>query len=244
MICSQFKIGQGLGNMLHEYVAVRCLALDKGYEYGFIGSELFKGKDFMNLDFGVPVHDLLHEFNEKKTVNEQNQDVREYDPLFNEVEDFTLIEGYFQDERYFIHHLDEIREWLKVEPIESKNIINFRGGEYVGVKDLFLPQEYWNMSVDDTYEVHTDDPETARKFFPNLKIVSDIGINWRSIRYAKNLVLSNSSFAILPALLNENAHKIIAPLYWAGYNKRYWQLPQNNYKKFTYIHHDKEGTDI
>lgn len=238
MVAGIFREGMGLGNMLHEYVAVRCLAIDKGYEYGFIGTELFKGKDFMTLDFGVPVHDLLYEFNERKTVNENGDDIREYDEDILNVEDFTLVEGYFQDERYFIHHLDEIREWLKVEPIESKNIINFRGGEYVGVKDLFLPKEYWNLTDTSGYEVHTDDTETARWFFPNLSIVSDMETNWRSIRYAKNLVLSNSSFAILPALLNETVDKVIAPKWWAGYHKKYWQLPQNNYKKFTYIHHE------
>ena len=238
MIACIFHEGSGLGNQLHRYVAMRCLALDKDYEFGVINPQNFKGKDFMDLDMGVPVHDLLHEFNEKKVLNQANCDVRSYDGKIHDVLDFTLIDGEFQDERYFIHHLKQIRQWLKVEPIESKNVINFRGGEYVGVKDLFLPQEYWNISIDDSYEVHTDDPETARRFFPNLKIISDIGINWRSIRYAKNLILSNSSFAILPAILNETVEKIVAPKYWAGYHKGYWQLPQNNYKKFKYIHHE------
>lgn len=227
-----------MGNQLARYVAVRCLALEKGHEFGVINPENFKGKSFMKLDIGVPVHDLLHEFNEKKTLNEHGHDIREYDSTVLNVEDFTLLDGEFQDERYFISHLDEIREWLKVEPIESKNVINFRGGEYVGVKDLFLPKEYWDLSVDETYEVHTDDTETARQFFPNLKIISDIELNWRSIRYAKNLILSNSSFAILPALLNETMGNIVAPKWWAGYNKGYWQLPQNHYSKFTYLHHE------
>lgn len=238
MIACIFHEGSGLGNQLHRYIAIRCLALDKGYEFGVINPDNFKGKSFINLDYGVPVHDLLHEFIEQKIINDHNCDVREYDSSVLKVKDFTLLDGEFQDEKYFIHHLDEIREWLKVEPIEPKNVINFRGGEYVGVKDLFLPKEYWNLSVDDSYEVHTDDPETARRFFPNLKIVSDIEINWRSIRYAENLILSNSSFAILPALLNETVDKVIAPKYWAGYNKVYWQLPQNNYSKFIYKHHE------
>lgn len=160
-----------------------------------------------------------------------------------------VIDSEFQGEKDFINGLDDIREWLKVESIEMPDdlcIINFRGGEYVGVPDLFLPIQYWQLAVDlikninpnMRFEVHTDDETTAQKFFPNCKVVQDIGLNWRSIRYAKYLILSNSSFAILPALLNENAELIIAPKYWAGYNKGYWQLEDNNYKKFSYIHHE------
>lgn len=238
MIACIFYKGSGIGNQLARYVATRCLAFDKGYEFGVINPENFKGKDFMRLDMGVPVSGLMHEWNERKIVNDDGYDVREYDQSILDVNDFTLVDGELQDERYFMHRMDEIRLWLKVDPIEDKNIINFRGGEYVGVKDLFLPAEYWDLSVDESYEVHTDDPETARKFFPNLKIVSDIGINWRSIRYAKNLILSNSSFAILPALLNETVDNVVAPLYWAGYHKGYWQLPENIYNNFTYVHHE------
>ena len=85
------------------------------------------------------------------------------------------------------------------------------------------------------FEVQTDDPVSAAVIFPKLKIVHDVGYNWRAIRYAKHLILSNSSFGILPALLNEDVKEIIAPKYWAGYNVGVWRTPDNNYKKFTYI---------
>jgi hypothetical protein len=85
------------------------------------------------------------------------------------------------------------------------------------------------------FEVHTDDIEEAKKFFPDYPITHDIGLNWRSIRYAKYLILANSSFAILPALLNLDVQKVIAPRYWARRNVKVWALPQNYYKKFNYI---------
>jgi hypothetical protein len=90
------------------------------------------------------------------------------------------------------------------------------------------------------FEVHTDDEETARLFFSSYPIIRDISVNWRAIRYATYLILSNSSFAILPAYLNENAKSIIAPKYWARYNTKEWINPGNaTYSKFTYIHHEE-----
>jgi hypothetical protein len=244
MITGQFHQGSGLGNQLHRYVATRVLALDKGFDFSMLNPELFKGKSFMNLDMGVESkHDK--EFVEKKVV-ENGIDIRGYDPEFNFIEDNTLIEGEFQDERYFNHRLPEIREWLKVEPLDLPDdlcVINFRGGEYVGISDLFLPNQYWlnaiveiqKINPDMRFEVHTDDVETASKVFQNIPIVHDIALNWRSIRYAKYLILSNSSFAILPALLNEEVKMIIAPRYWARHNIGVWALPQNYYSKFKYI---------
>lgn len=247
MIASIFHNGSGLGNQLHSYVMARVLALDKGTKFGMLQPENFKGASFMRLDMGMPVKGIVHEYHEKKVCNESGHDIRGYDwkGLLN-VHDNTLIDGYFQGEKYYTHHGDKVRNWLKVEPLEIPPyvcIINFRGGEYVGVPDLFLPQSYWDNAIDKMrkinsdmiFEVHTDDSATAEQFFPDFKIVQDIEINWRAIRYAPYLILSNSSFAIFPALLNEKVRKIIAPLYWAGHNKGYWQLEQNQYKKFTYI---------
>jgi hypothetical protein len=218
----------------------RVLAKDKGYKFGMIFPENCK-VDFMNLDMGEPVQGLLHEFNEEKVLNANGVDIRPYDAKIRDIEDFTLIDGEFQDEKYFKHRLNEIREWLKVEPLTIPDdvcVINFRGGEYVGVKDLFLTQAYWDeamsMMPNKKFVVHTDDIETAQRFFPGIPCVHDVGLNWRAIRHARYLILSNSSFGILPALLGD-AYKIIAPKYWARRNTGVWALPQNNYERFTYI---------
>lgn len=247
MIAAKFHTGSGLGNQLHRYVAVRVLALDKGYDFMMISPENFKGRSFMDLDMGVggDYMDLIYSFREKKVI-EREIDIRSYDPEFNFIYDNTAIEGEFQDERYFEHRLPEIKEWLKVEPLnmpEDLCIINFRGGEYALFDDLFLDQDYWDKAIkiikdkypDIRFEVHTDDEILAKKFFPDYPIIHDIGLNWRSIRHAKHLILSNSSFAILPALLNEEVKEVIAPRYWARHNVGVWALPQNYYKKFTYI---------
>lgn len=244
MILGYFHQGSGLGNQLHRYVATRVLALDKGYEFAMLGN--FKGESFMDIDYGTtkPCEVQEGEFNEKKVV-ENGVDIRSYDPEINFVEDNTIIDGEFQDERYFAHRLDEVRDWLAVEWLDMPDdvcVIGFRGGEYVGVADLFLTKDYWDDAIarmkeinpNMKFEVHTDDIATASQFFPDYLITNGIAVNWRSVRYAKYLIISNSSFFILPALLGD-AKLIIAPRYWARRNTKVWALPQNYYKRFKYI---------
>jgi len=258
MIVGIFHQGSGLGNQLHRYVMTRVLAKDKGYQFGMVNPDNFKGRSFMNLDMGgvVDLEEGYNQFFEKKVV-EDGVDIRGYDPEVNFVQDRTVIDGEFQDERYFSHRLPEVREWLKVEPLDMDDnvcVINFRGGEYKLYPDLYLPYKYWDTAIHSIiaahspmrFEVHTDDVGAATDMFrPYLelfgkgglfKIVNnDIGLNWRSIRYARHLILSNSSFAILPALLNTDVSEVIAPRYWARRNTGVWALPQNYYNKFTYI---------
>lgn len=245
MLAGKFHDGSGIGNQLHRYVFTRVKALDLGVPFGMLGK--FKGDSFMELDKGEVVvnpEQMLY-FEETRINNDQGVDIRPYDILTEGLVDNTIVDGEFQDEKYWKHRENEVREWLKTETLflpDDLCVINFRGGEYVGVKDLFLTQDYWDLAItemkkinpDMKFVVHTDDPETARQFFP-YECVHSVGINWRAIRYAKYVILSNSSFGILPALLNENAEKIIAPMYHAGRNVGYWKMAQNKYEKFTYL---------
>lgn len=246
MIAGIFHQGSGLGNQLFRYVATRVLAEDKGYEWGMVGKNLFKGSSFMHLDMGGEIDEYkANYFNEKKVI-ENGIDIRSYDPEINFTENNTIIDGEFQDSRYFEHRLEDIKEWLKVEPLEMPDnlcVIGFRGGEYALYPDLFLTKNYWDearhMMIQKypgiRFEVHTDDPEIARKFFPIYPIIHNVGLNWRSVRYAKHLIIANSSFYILPALLNKDVKEVVSPRYWARKNKKIWALPQNYYKQFTYI---------
>lgn len=259
MLATPFYNGQGLGNQLANYVTVRCLALDKGFNFGVQFPWNFKGKDLLNLDMGLPVlngitpiegaipttlPDGITSYYREEMVADGD-----YDPKIALIEDNTLIHGNLQGIKYFKHRKDEIREWLRVEPLdmpENLCVINFRGGEYKYVKDFFLPKSYWDTAIflmnlrrpDMQFEVHTDDPEEARKFFPNYPIVHDISLNWRAVRYAKHLILSNSSFAILPAWLNENT-RVIAPWGFGRFNTGEWLLKQNYVPGWTWI--DKYG---
>src|SRR3990167_153303 len=254
MIFGYLHQGSGAGNQLHRMIATRVKALDLGVDWGLIWNpdnsgkpRGFKCRDFMDFYESKIIYEFpvgLKEWHEKKVV-ENGVDIRSYDPGFNFIEDNTIIEGEFQDERYFGHRLKEIDEWLKVEPLDMPDdlcVIGFRGGEFALYPDLFLTQDYWEAGIirmreinpNMKFEIHTDDKPLAEAYFGGqFPVTHDIGINWRSMRYAKYAIIANSSFFILPRLLNGGM--TIAPRYWGRRNTKTWNLPQNFYKKFTYI---------
>lgn len=250
MIYGIFHKGSGLGNQLHRYAATRVLALEKGCEFGMIAPELFKGKEFMNIDMGhkLEVNSSIEVSSGKVLVdtyfpswNEWDKNV--YDPDFNFIEDNTIIDGNFEDERYFEHRLPEIKEWLKTEVVDVPDdvcVIGFRGGEYYTVPELGLPREWYEQAITEMrargitkFEVHTDDLEMAQNWFPYFKVFRDVELNWQSVRYAKNAIIANSSFYVLPRLMNGGL--TIAPRYWNRYNTKKWDYPQGYYKSFKYI---------
>lgn len=253
MIYGILHQGSGLGNQLHRYVATRVRATDLGVDFGFEynpdGSgkeEGFKGKSFMNVDLGRPMEGAMFTWNEKRVDNENGVDIRPYDERFTEIPDGTIIDGEFQDEKYWEHRADEVAEWLAVELLDvSECVIGFRGGEYQYYPDLFLPITYWNNAIqhirelepDIKFRVVTDDIPLAQAFFPNYEITHDVGHDWRSVRYAKYAIIANSSFYILPRWLRhkEGSSLTIAPMYWARHNLGFWALPQNIYKDFHYL---------
>lgn len=263
MIAGIFHPGSGLGNQLHRYVATRVLVLDKGYDFYMMNKDEFKGRSFMNLDMGVEDYIQYHvEENSGKIIPHSpfplwEEKTNYYNPEFNFIKDNTIIDGEFQDERYFEHRLHEIDKWLKVEPIDVPDnvcVIGFRGGEFALFPDLYLTVDYWGEAINKMwelnpkmkFEIHTDDKPLAESFFHSLIdydksiVIHDISINWRSMRYANHAIIANSSFYILPRLLRHNDNPTpsvvtIAPRYWARRNTKEWSMPQNYYKSFKYI---------
>jgi hypothetical protein len=256
MIYGLFHRGSGLGNQLHRYIATRVLALDKGYDFSMTNPEGFKGKSFMQLDMGKKNNFPFHiEEPAGKVVmdmpgpeihlplwEEWNKNV--YDPDINFVKDHTIIDGNFEDPKYFEHRLYEIDKWLETEKLNIPDdvcVIGFRGGEYYTVPELGLPKEYYDRAIEEMrkinpkmkFEVHTDDLELAKDFFPYFKVFRDVEINWRSVRHAKYAIIANSSFYVLPRLLNGGL--TIAPRYFNRYNTKKWDYPQSYYKSFKYI---------
>lgn len=261
MISGILHPGSGIGNQLHRLIATRVLAEDKGYEFSMIGQQNFKGHDlFSEIDLGIPntipytigpggelmPDATLPRFSEKKVV-EKGVDIRGYDPEINFVQDNTIIDGEFQDLRYFEHRLEDIRRWLATKPLGmplDTCVIGFRGGEFQHIPDLFLPREYYQQAIalmrqrnkNMNFVAVSDDPETAAKMLPpEVRITHDMSTDWRMIRSAAYLILTNSSFYIFPSLLNNHAKLIVAPRYWARRNTQTWALPQNYYPKFSYI---------
>lgn len=244
MIAGVFHEGSGLGDQLFRYITVRTLAEEKGYEFMMLGRRNFKGADFLNLAMGHPenyaVLDPLDngvnfstwkekEVREPRDFPNDSIDIRSYDPEINFVEDNTVIDGSFEDSKYWHHNLPNISKWLAVEPLnvhENTCVLGFRGGEYATQPDLFLSKEYFSKAIEEifarnefaTFEVHSDDPSLAKQhltegwgvhpqfnFIENEQIShskhSNMALNWRSMRYAKYAIIPNSAFFILPRLL-------------------------------------------
>ena len=274
MIVTELYKGQGLGNQLACYVTTRVIALDKGYDFGIHHPERFKGADFMQLYFGQKVSGgktkdggpaeilpdgIRNYYVERKYLHPTNDaDIRIYDKDLVEVLDSTKVDGLMQDEQYFIHRKEEIREWLKVKPQyecfdyadENTCVINFRGGEYSRHPEFYLTKKYWEdatahmLTVNKNFRfiVITDDVFSAKKFFPEYNVFHfSIGKDYSIIKNAYYLILSNSSFAIFPAWLNENLKYCIAPKYFARHNisDGYWSLGYNMIKGWNYM--DKDG---
>lgn len=277
MIVTELYDGQGLGNQLWCYVVARAIALDKGYDFGIMHSEKFKGSDFLKLDFGKEVFGgsgpeggppltlpdgVKYYYNERRINHPNGTDIRIHDPRLANIADGTKIDGIMQDERYILHRREEIREWLEVNKnqacLDYANkdtcVINFRGGEYVGLSDVFLTQKYWDDAISHMRKVNpnfrfvviTDDVVTAKKFFPELEVQHfDIGKDYSIINNAYYLILSNSSFGWFPAWLNTNLKFCIAPKYWARHNVSdgYWACGYNITLGWSYLSREGELYD-
>ena len=278
LLVTEMYNGQGFGNQLFCYVATRTIALDKGYDFGIMHPEKFKGTDFLNLDFGKKVlggkgpeggppkklpEEINYYYREKKMIHPVNgSDIRLYDKDLVSVFPNTKIDGMMQDEKYFEHRKNEIKEWLKVKDEfdcydysnENTCVTNFRGGEYARHKDLYLSKKYWEDAVNNMLKINTnfkfvvitDDTYEAKKFFPNYDVFHfNIAKDYIVIKNAHYLILSNSSFAWFSAWLSENLKYCIAPKYWAGHNVSdgYWICGYNITKGWVYQDRDGKLSD-
>ncbi|MFA6587801.1 MAG: DUF3431 domain-containing protein [Patescibacteria group bacterium] len=274
MIVTEIYRGQGLGNQLWCYVTTRVIAKDKGYDFGIKSPEKFKCNDFLQLDSGKTVaggsgpeggpphvlpEGIQYYYNERRINHPENGvDIRTFDKNLVEIPDNTKIDGVMQDEQYILHRKNEIRIWLKVKQefechdyaSEEICVINFRGGEYVNIKNVFLPQKYWDDAVAHMRKINpnfkfvviTDDVKTAKKFFPEFEVHHfNIAKDYVIVKNAYYLILSNSSFACFPAWLSENLKFCIAPKYWSQHNTSdgYWGCGYNMIHGWHYL--DRHG---
>jgi 2-polyprenyl-3-methyl-5-hydroxy-6-metoxy-1,4-benzoquinol methylase len=227
------------------------------------------GLHFMNLDLGLECSrsDFKLSYQEKsrrlflQTCEHdmtRGCDISIFDEALGRISDGTLISGILQAEKYFAHHRSEITTWLTVKPefdvydfsAEDMCVINMRGGEYVGHPELFLGREYWLRGIENMkrlipkmrFIVVTEDVPTAQSVLPEIP-AHDFGMakDYALIKNASYLILSNSSFAVMPSFASETLRYAIAPKYWARHNVSdgYWSTGQNIYSWLTY--QDRDG---
>ena len=172
--------------------------------------------------------------------------------------DNSLLYGNMQAEEYFLPYKEQIKEWLKIKPEydsyeytqDNLCIINIRGGEYTGSPELFVRRKYWLDSIaymkkirsDMKFITITDDVEAAKRILPEVEAYHfSLDKDYVTIKNAKYLIASNSSFAFFPVFTSDTLKMIIAPKYWARHNVSdgYWSSEQNIYTGFHY--QDRKG---
>jgi hypothetical protein len=243
-----------LGNHLMTYLLTRTVAEKNGFAFGFNPKPEFdylQGQSqldmLFDLDYGEEHPFTYYEVPDGyKSWWESHDDFADYSyqpyqPEVFQLEDNTkLFIRCCQDARYY--DKDLVRLWLRTKesgimdiPFYLDNntcILNVRGGEYKGLSNLILDKSYWDQAVQRVQEqvencafiVITDDVPYAQSLLPYPAYHFSVAADYTIINNARNLILSNSSFAIVPAWLNQNASLIIAPEWWARYNVStgYW----------------------
>ena len=193
--------GQGLGNQMWSYYALRLLAKHTDLSFSLLGMENFKGSEFISLDIGerllapskkFPSEQLFAPFenyySEKQLVNSVEYcDVRGFDKNCLMIKPNTLIDGYFQSEelvKLVAHEIDDffsVKDIPELEYLAAADIclINVRGGEYVRNKRLTLHRKYWDNAMHYMraernivrFLVVTDDPIYASRLLPDVTIL-------------------------------------------------------------------------
>lgn len=228
-------------------------------------AETKQGLYFMNLDFGAEreKNSFINEYHEKEDRMFLGNSYHDYtvgcyvtgtDETMLHVPDDTLLYGNMQAEDYFITVKEDVKKWLEVKPEYDSHeftrdnlcIINIRGREYTGSPELYLTRKYWKQGMKRMREVRsdmefmivTDDLEAARKILPEVPAYHfSLDKDYVTIKNARHLLLSNSSFAYFPVFTSETVQTVIAPMYWARYNVSdgYWASEQNIYRGWTYM---------
>ena len=274
MIVNELYNGSGLGNQLWRYIVTRVIALNNGYRFGIMSPEKFKAPGILNLYFGEIVKGgsgpeggpptelplgIDSYYQEKALIHPTfGCDCRLYDPHLAKIPDNTKIDGNMESEKYLEGRKDEVRDWLSVsedkQVYDLKNddicILSFRGGEYRGIPDLFLPEAYWRRSMNImksrnprmSFVVVTDDVFTAQSMLPDIPVMHvNAEVDWLLVRNAKNIILSNSSFSWMATWINDELLNVIAPKYWGKHNVSdgFWAQGDSLTKGWDYL--DRDG---
>jgi hypothetical protein len=136
----------------------------------------------MDIDYGLPVKDIVNEYYEKaiKILHKDEVDITPIDKNIFNIQDNTIILGHkgakgalLQDEEYFYDKENEVKSWFKIKEqykIEYDNklkelgfvldnnlcVINFRGGEYRNIPNVLLRKEYWRDSINHILSINKD----------------------------------------------------------------------------------------
>jgi hypothetical protein len=280
MLITQLYDGAGLGNQLWVYATTRALAYSKGYDFAIQGTETYKGKEIIDLDFGVKILEgMSYVYIQENFIrNSAGVDISPADENILNVKDGSKISGNLQAMSYIKDHKKELTEWLSIKPekiMDNFNhddccVMHLRGGDHIGAPaNSFLQMEYYARAMQimksknpnmDFYMV-SDDIRIANIYCKELDIYltgslidgsqdkyrashhigGDISVDYAILNNAKNVIMSNSTFAFWPVWTNKNNPFVVAPFGWFAYNQpeKYWSTGDMKVDEWTYL--DKNG---
>lgn len=228
------------GNQLFTIAGTIGIAVKNGQPFGFPewinrDNALFGGKaDVMSEYFIHKLPELIQ--------GVQYNDI----PYHWEYRDYYIPTGnwnicsHLQDERYFIHAIEQVRHYftMKDEPPQNDYVaIHYRAGDYIDDPNAYHPRcskEYYEQSIkqfpDNTkFIVFTDDNNEWMKIqnsfmFPakscEINIFSSKRTyieSFRLMKRCKSFITANSSFSLMAAILGDQPDKkIICPKRWFG----------------------------
>lgn len=176
------RITSLLANQMFAYAAVKSIAKDKGYDFKYIhkrcrvsegsNSSVDKkyGRDFDTI-FSIPESEKLDEFDKKGFIeHEELRFIKKYNSFYYreamEISDNTYMKGHFICPKYFIHRIDEVREWFafpqevdkdsinRIDEIRKRNpgktivCVHFRVGQDYLLHGFLIDASYWMKAAE------------------------------------------------------------------------------------------------
>jgi len=233
----------GLGNYMFQIATTFSLSKDYGFNCAFNSKNYLKvHKDIENYRDNIFRN---VNFDEKITYNQvYNEPTFNYEKI--KINDKTLLNGYFQSEKYFLHNRNEIlnlysptkkdldyiyQKYGKILKYENCSI-HVRRGDYLKLQTYhpLCTMDYYNNAINDIGEdrlflVFSDDIEWCKNNFKNGNFVfvenEKDYIDLYIMSMCNSNIIANSSFSWWGAWLNKNKNKkIIAPKNWFGVSKK------------------------
>lgn len=237
----------GLGNMLFQIAATKSFAIDAGVEASFPN---LKAQMKLINDDSVYNPSIKHGF-EYETIFEGLLRDSPINPklvkfpfefIKNTVTDNTIIDGFFQSEKYFNHHRDAILSLLQI-PDSVMSVINEKYSHILNTKTTSLHvrrgdyvrhpnhhptcgDEYYREAIskidgETTLVVFSDDIDWCKKNlnYDNIIYIENEKdyIELYLMSLCDNNIIANSSFSWWGAWLNQNNKKIVVgPKQWFG----------------------------
>jgi hypothetical protein len=241
----------GLGNMLFQIAAAKSIAIDNETDCYF--PNLTHHLQVLNNDMEYNPklnysHDYLMFLKNLNVKSLPNTPILKLEYPFHffetpPIKNDTLINGFFQSEKYFVKNREEIIKYLSFDFIQNDYIknkypfilnkrctsIHVRRGDYLRYQNHHPTQslEYYMKGVDilkdktDLFVIFSDDIEWCKQ---NIKIENSVYITDEKdyielylMTLCENNITSNSSFSWWGGWLNNNPKKIvIGPKIWFG----------------------------